>query len=165
MTLEFPFAARNPPQTIPTGHPSTPHEPKLERHRANAGLREAFYRERRGDAGGLVYPKGHLAPWPLARRRLHFTTTFIASLKTTINFLFFSWLTRTPAPSYLGVGGFKGLRPLPPTPRKRSRSRSSGVSNYPRRPFANSAIKNHVHLALRKKFAKPRFRLRIHHNA
>ena len=27
-------------------------------------------------------------------------------------------LTRTPRPSYLGVGGLTGLRPLPPTPKK-----------------------------------------------
>ena len=64
VTLEFSFATRNPPQTIPTGHPSTPHEPKLERHRASAGLREAFCRERPGDGGSPVYTLCASAPGP-----------------------------------------------------------------------------------------------------
>ena len=96
-------------------------------------------RRDRGAAGGLGYGLYDPAPWPLARRRLHFTTSFIASLKTNMNFLFFLVDPHAGALGPLGVGGFKGLRPLPPTPRKRSRSRSSGVSNESRRPFANSA--------------------------
>ena len=66
MTLDFHFTVRNRPQTVPTGHPGTPHEPKLERHRASAGLREAFYRERPGGNDAPEYPLGHPAPWPLA---------------------------------------------------------------------------------------------------
>ena len=96
-----------------------------------------------------------------------------------MNFLFFLVDPHAGALTPLGVGGFKGLRPLPPTPRKKTKvalergfeffepnnDTASEVSNYPRHTFANSAIKKHDHLALRKKFAKPRFRLRIHHNA
>ena len=81
-----------------------------------------------------------------------------------MNFLFFLVDPHAGALGPLGVGGFKGLRPLPPTPRKRSRSRSSGVSNYPRRPFANSAKKKHVHLALRKNSAELRLSRRTHHH-
>ena len=65
MTLEFPFAARNPPQTIPTGHPSTPHEPKLEHHRASARLREAFCLEIAGSTVNMPWCTER-TPQPLA---------------------------------------------------------------------------------------------------
>ena len=148
MTLEFPFASRNPPQTIPTGQPSTPHEPKLERHRASAGLREAFYRGRPGGGDVPATPRSTLCdtqppgPWPAE------TIFYCIFYYFSINYyklpLRFLVDPHAGALGPLGVGGFKGLRPLPPTPRKKSRSRLSGVSNESRRPFANSAKKKNM---------------------
>ena len=62
---------------------------------------------------------GRPSPRPPAPGLLLLLYTLLTTFtQTTLKLTVFSLLTRTPAPSSLGVGGFKGLRPLPPTPKK-----------------------------------------------
>ena len=58
------------------------------------------------------------APGPRPPAYYFYYTLLTTFTQTTLKLTVFSLLTRTPAPSSLGVGGFKGLRPLPPTPKK-----------------------------------------------
>ena len=69
----------------------------------------------RGAPGDPIGRPSPQPPAPGLLLLLYFTYYFA---QTTLKLTVFSVSTRTPAPSSLGVGGFKGLRPLPPTPKK-----------------------------------------------